>query len=79
MQVLTFEQAVKIGVENSVNPNTQRNNLQLSEVQSLSGYAGTGTNRECECIWQRNDGNFFNSMLVRWWMVLRIIFRDLFL
>lgn len=61
MSVLTFEQAVKIALENSVNLNTQRNNLQLSEAQRLAGYAGLAPTVNASASAARNDGNFFNS------------------
>lgn len=61
MRVLTFEEAVKIALENSVNLNTQRNNLQLSEAQRISAYAGIAPTVSASASAARNDGNFFNS------------------
>lgn len=58
--VLTFDQAVKIALENGVNVNTQRNNLQLSQAVKLSGYAGLGPTVNANASVSRNDGNYFN-------------------
>ncbi len=61
MRVLTFEEAVKIALENSVTVNTQRNNLQLSEAQRIGAYAGLAPTVNASASAARNDGNFFNS------------------
>lgn len=61
MRVLTFEEAVKIALENSVTVNTQRNNLQLSEAQRIAAYAGVAPTVNGSLSAARNDGNFFNS------------------
>lgn len=59
--ILTFDEAVKIALENSVNLNTQRNNLELSQAQRLSGYAGLGPSISANASASRNDGNYFNT------------------
>jgi outer membrane protein len=59
--ILTFEEAVKIALENGVNLNTQRNNLQLSQAQRTAAYAGLGPNVQASATAARNDGNYLNT------------------
>jgi outer membrane protein len=59
--VLTFDEAVKIALENSVRLNQEKNNLQLSQAQKLFGYAGLGPSVQGSLSASRNDGNSFNN------------------
>lgn len=59
--ILTFDEAVKIALENSITLNQQRNNLQFSQAQKLSGYAGLGPSVQANASASRNDGNYFNT------------------
>ncbi len=59
--ILTFEKAVKIALENSVRLNQEKNNLQLSQAQKTSGYAGLGPYVQGSLSASRNDGNYFNT------------------
>lgn len=61
VNILTFDEAVKIALENSVNLNTQRNNLQLSQAQRTAAYAGLGPSVQVGASASRNDGNYFNT------------------
>lgn len=61
VNVLTFDEAVKIALENSVTLNTQRNNLQLSQAQRTAAYAGLGPSVQASAFASRNDGNYFNT------------------
>ncbi len=61
VNVLTFDEAVKIALDNSVNLNTQRNNLQLSQAQKLAAYAGIAPSVNANASATRNDGNFLNT------------------
>jgi outer membrane protein len=61
VNILTFDEAVKIALDNSVNLNTQRNNLQLSQAQKLAGYAGLAPSVQASASATRNDGNFLNT------------------
>ena len=58
--VLTFAEAVKIAMDNSVLLNTQRNNLQYSQMQRTSSLAGMGPNITSTMTAQRYSGNSFN-------------------
>jgi outer membrane protein len=59
--ILTFDEAVRIALDNSVNLNTQRNNLQLSQAQRMMGYAGLAPTLNASASATRNDGNFLNT------------------
>lgn len=59
--ILTFDEAVKIALDNSVNLNTQRNNLKLSQAQRTMGYAGLAPSINASASANRNDGNFLNT------------------
>lgn len=59
--ILTFEEAVKIALDNSVNLNTQRNNLHLSQAQRTSAFASLGPSVQANASASRNDGNYFNN------------------
>jgi outer membrane protein len=61
VNILTFDEAVKIALENSVNLNTQRNNLELTQAQRTAAYAGLGPNISGSLSASRNDGNYFNT------------------
>jgi outer membrane protein len=61
MRVLTFDEAVKIALEKSVNLNTQRNNFELSQAQRTSAIAGVGPSVRGNLSTSRVDGNFFNT------------------
>lgn len=59
--ILTFDEAVKIALENSVNLNTQRNNLQLTQAQRNASVAGLGPSINGSLSATQFDGNSFNS------------------
>jgi outer membrane protein len=61
VNVLTFDEAVKIALDNSVNLNTQRNNLSLAQAQRTATYAGLGPSVQLSGSASRNDGNYFNT------------------
>jgi outer membrane protein len=56
VQTLTFEEAVKIGLKNNVNLNTQKNNLFVNESRKLQSYAGYLPNISAQAFAQRTDG-----------------------
>ncbi len=60
-KLLTFEEAVKIGLKNGVLLNQQRNNLQYNEMQRLSNWAGLGPTLSINGQAIRIDGNTFNQ------------------
>ena len=60
-RVLTFEEAVKIALDNSVRLNQEKNNLQFSQAQKLSGYAALAPTVQASLSASRNDGNYFNA------------------
>ena len=59
-RVLTFEEAIKIALQNNVLLNTQRNNLQLSQMQKISSLAGMGPNVTLNTSASQINGNSFN-------------------
>lgn len=61
VKILTFDEAVKIALENSVRLNQERNNLNLTQAQKLSGFAGLGPSVQGSLSAGRNDGNYFNN------------------
>jgi outer membrane protein len=60
-QVLTFEEAVKIGLMNSVTLNQQRNNLQLTQMAKTSSLASLGPSVSLNGNARRLDGNSFDQ------------------
>lgn len=60
-KILTFEEAVKIALDNSVNLNRERNNLHLSQAQRTSAFASLGPSVQANASASRNDGNYFNT------------------
>jgi len=59
--VLTFQEAVKIALMNSVTLNTQRNQLELSQAQKNSAIAGIGPNVSLNGSATQFNGNSFNQ------------------
>lgn len=59
-KVLTFEEAVKIAMKNSVLLNQQRNNLELNQMQKASAIAGAGPNVSLNASMSQFNGNSFN-------------------
>ena len=59
--VLTFEQAVQLAMKNGVLLNTQRNNLQYSQMQRVTSIAGMGPNISVNSSVSTLDGNSFNQ------------------
>ena len=60
-KVLTFEDAVSIAMKNSVLLNTQRNNLELSQMQKMSSLASAGPNVQVNSSLYQVNGNSFNN------------------
>ncbi len=60
-RVLTFEEAVKIGLKNGVMLNQQRNNLELSQAQKVQSQAGIGPNVSLNGSASQISGNSFNN------------------
>ncbi len=60
-KVLTFEEAVKISLRNSVLLNTQKNNLELSQMQKMSSIAGIGPSVSLSGAAYQVNGNSFNQ------------------
>jgi len=61
MTTLTFKEAVKIGLENNLNLNQQKNLLVSSKVQKTSGMLSFGPTVNINGNIGRNDGNSFNQ------------------
>lgn len=59
-KVLTFEEAIKIALKNSVLLNQQRNNLELSQAQKVSSIASIAPSISGNITASRFDGNSFN-------------------
>ncbi len=59
-RVLTFQEAVSIAMKNSVNLNTQRNNLEISQMQKTASIVSMGPNLSLNASAVRIDGNSFN-------------------
>lgn len=59
-RVLTFEEAIKIALRNSVTLNQQRNNLELNQMQKTSSIASIGPSISANLSASRFDGNSFN-------------------
>src|SRR6516162_6471775 len=60
-KTLTFEDAVKIALQNGMLLNQQKNNLELSQIQKTSNILGLGPTLSAQSTAQRVDGNTFNS------------------
>lgn len=58
--VLTFEEAVRLAMQNSVTLNTQRNNLSYSQMQKTAAYSGLAPSVSLNSTASRIDGNSFN-------------------
>ncbi len=59
-KVLTFEEAVRIAMKNSVVLNTQRNNLEASQIQKTASLVSMGPSLSLNSSAVRIDGNSFN-------------------
>lgn len=59
-KILTFEDAVKIALQNHVLLNTQRNNLELNQMQKMAAMAGLGPTLSASGGAVQTDGNNFN-------------------
>src|SRR6478609_2989748 len=60
-KILTFEEAVKIAMDNSVLLNQQKNNLELSQMQKTSSIASIGPNVSLNGSAYQVNGNSFNN------------------
>src|SRR6187402_105325 len=60
-RVLTFEEAVKIAMDNSVLLNQQKNNLELSQMQKNSSIASIAPRVELNGQAYQVNGNSFNN------------------
>ncbi|MFY8037173.1 MAG: hypothetical protein ACOVMQ_08400, partial [Cyclobacteriaceae bacterium] len=60
-RVLTFQEAIKIALKNSVNLNQQRNNLQLNQTQKISSIASLAPSISASTSASVFDGNSFNQ------------------
>jgi len=60
-KILTFEEAVKIALQNSVLLNQQKNNLEYSQMQKTSSIAGIGPNIQANGQVYQVNGNSFNT------------------
>lgn len=61
LTTLTFKDAVKIGLENNLNLNQQKNNLVSTRVDRTSGLLSFGPSVNINGNAARNDGNSFNQ------------------
>lgn len=61
IKILTFQDAIKIAMKNSVLLNQQKNNLTLSEMQRTSAYAGLGPTLSVNGGAVQINGNTFNQ------------------
>lgn len=59
-KVLTFAEAVRIAMQNSVALNTQRNNLEVNQMFKTASYVSLGPNVSLNASAVRIDGNSFN-------------------
>lgn len=59
--VLTFDEAVKIAIENSATLNQEQNNLQAARMQRTTSLAGLGPGVSASFSGSRDNGNSFNS------------------
>jgi outer membrane protein len=60
-RILTFEEAIKLAMQNSILINQQKNNLALSQVQKLSSIASIGPNVQINGQAFQVNGNSFNN------------------
>ena len=60
-KILTFEEAVKIAMQNGVLLGQQKNNLELSQMQRLQSVVAIGPNVSLNGSVSRFDGNSFNN------------------
>ncbi len=60
-KILTFEEAVKIALRNSVLFNQQKNNLEFNQVQKISNFSGLGPTLGFNAQAYQVDGNTFNQ------------------
>jgi outer membrane protein len=60
-KVLTFDDAVKIALQNGVLFNQQKNNLELNQIQKVSNILGLGPTLSASASAYRVDGNTFNN------------------
>lgn len=60
-RVLTFQEAIKIALKNSVNLNQQKNTLEYNQIQRTSNYLGLGPTLGFNSTAQQIDGNTFNQ------------------
>lgn len=60
-KVLTFQEAIKIALKNSITLNQQRNNLQLNQAQKVSSIASMAPNISANLSASQYNGNSFNS------------------
>jgi len=59
--VLTFEDAIKIALENNVNLNQQKNQLEFNQAQKQSSIASMGPNVNINSQARQVNGNYFNQ------------------
>jgi outer membrane protein len=60
-RLVTFEEAIKIALKNSVQLNQQRNNLANSQMQKTAALAGFGPTLSANASALQVNGNFFNQ------------------
>lgn len=60
-RLLTFQEAVKIAIQNSVLLNQQKNNLELSQAQHIQTIAGIAPNISATASASQVNGNSFNN------------------
>lgn len=60
-RLLTFEEAVKIGLKNGVVLNQEQNNLVNSQMQKTAAWAGFGPTLSATSTYNQINGNFFNQ------------------
>ncbi len=65
VRVLTFEEAVQIALKNGVLLNTQKNNLELAQVQRLASVSAMAPSVSVFGQAARIDGNSFNNQVGR--------------
>lgn len=64
-RLVTFEDAIRLALKNSLLLNTERNNLELAQAQKLSGIASLGPNVSANVSVSQFNGNSFNQQLGR--------------
>jgi outer membrane protein len=60
-KVLTYQDAIKIGIRNSYLLNQQKNNLEFNQMQKLSSMAGLGPTLSANVNTYQVNGNTFNQ------------------